>query len=243
MGAPYCHGSTVKTFLPVRLAASVTAFTESESMMQAAKNIMDDATLVSLSLDDIESYESVNKLFIKPSLARKLSLLSVSSSDSTDTLLPQPVASSIGTETLHTRAKSILKRFASYIRRSPGMAVSLLDVVDPVIVLFFGIIPTLFGFIILGGYEPYHSADGGIWAASAAGGAVLGLVSGILGTVGLRTETRDRNVWLAIVGLAILAGVSGQALGVIMLPAGKSGGLDVVHALEAMCHDELHQTS
>lgn len=206
---------------------------------------MDDATLVSLSLDDIESYESVNKLFIKPSLARKLSLLSVSSSDSTDTLLPQPVASSIGTETLHTRTRSILKRLASYIRRSPGMAVSLLDVVDPFIVLLFGIIPcvagillsifsALFGFIILGGYEPYHSADGGIWAASAAGGAVLGLVSGILvGTVGLRTETRDRNVWLAIVGLAILAGVSGQALGVIMLPAGKSGGLDVVHALEA----------
>ncbi|KAF9810020.1 hypothetical protein IEO21_07175 [Rhodonia placenta] len=213
-------------------------------MMQAAKNIMDDATLVSLSLDDIESYESVNKLFIQPSLARKLSLLSVSSSDSTDTLLPQPVASSIGTETLHARTRTMLKRLASYMRRSPGVAVSLLDVVDPVIVLFFGIIPTLFGFIILGGYEPYNSADGGIWAASAAGGAILGLVSGILvGTVGFHTETRDCNVWLAIVGLVILTGVSGQALGVIMLPAGKSGGLDVVHALEAICHDELHQTS
>lgn len=198
---------------------------------------MDGATLVSLSLDDIEAHESASKPSIKQSLARKLSISSISSSDSTDSLLPEPVTSSIGTETLHTRAKSILKRLTSYIR--------LPDEEDAYCLLFWVIFPcglgillstasAILGTLFLSRHEPYHSIDGGIWAAGAVGGAVLGLVGTILlGAIAACMEVPRRFEWLVIGAVAALVGIFGQALGVVMLPAGESGGLDVGHALIA----------
>ncbi|EED80105.1 predicted protein [Postia placenta Mad-698-R] len=230
---------------------------------------MDGATLVSLSLDDIEAYESASKPSIKQSLARKRSISSISSfssSDSTDPLLPEPVTSSIGAETLNARTKGIVRRIASYIRPQPVVSstdgktmyaktkatlkrltsyIRLPDEDDAYFLLFCAIFPcgigillsmfsAFFGAGFLSGHEPYRSADGGLWAAGAAGGAVLGLVSGILlFIVGVRMEIPRRFEWLVIGALAALVGIFGQALGVIMLPAGESGGLDVRHALIA----------